>query len=54
MDSHRNDCELDLLVNVLSSELHVTEVLLDMEGELAVRLGLDYALRVLQADDDAL
>lgn len=53
-ESHRNGCELDLLVDVLSGELYVAEVLLELEGELAVQVGLDDALVVLQADNDAL
>lgn len=53
-ESHRNDCKLDLLVDVLGGELYVAEVLLELEGELAVQVGLDDALGVLQADDDAL
>lgn len=54
LESHRNNCKINLLVDVLSSELYVTEVLLELEGELAVQFGLDDALGVLQADNDAL
>lgn len=31
-ESHRNGCELDLLVDVLRGELYVAEVLLELEG----------------------
>lgn len=51
---HRDDGELDLLVDVLGSELDVAEVLFDVEGKLTVFVRLDEAFVVFQADDDAL
>lgn len=54
MDPHRDDGELDLLVDVLTGELDVAEVLFDVEGKLAVLFRLDDAFTVFEADDDAL
>lgn len=51
---HRDNSELDLLTDVLSGELNITEVLFDIEGKLAVFIRLDDAFTVRQADDDAL
>lgn len=51
---HRDDGELDVLVDVLAGELDVTEVLFDVEGKLAVFFRLDDAFAVFEADDDAL
>lgn len=51
---HRQDGELDLLVDVFVGELDVAEVLPDVEGKLAVFITLDDTFAVFQADDDSL
>ena len=51
---HHDDAELNLLVDVLGAELHVTEVFLDVEGKLVVFVRLDDAFVTFQADDDTL